>query len=115
MAKRAFKPEFINRVDELLVFRKLNRDDLKKIVRLELNKLIKRMAAQGRTFTCSDAAVDLLTEKGYQPEFGARPIRRAVERWIEDPLSELILSGKLKKNIFADTENGEIIFKSKGR
>ena len=109
-AKRAFKPEFINRVDEILVFRRLEKADLEKIVRLELDKLVRRMANQGRVLKYSDAVAALLTEKGYQPEYGARPIRRAVERTVEDPLAEMILAGKLGDTIFADVKDGEIVF-----
>ena len=109
-AKRAFKPEFINRVDEILVFRRLEKADLEKIVRLELDKLVRRMANQGRALKYSDAVAALLTEKGYQPEYGARPIRRAVERTVEDPLAEMILAGKLADTIFADVKDGEIVF-----
>ena len=109
-AKRAFKPEFINRVDEILIFRSLEKADLEKIVRLELDKLVKRMANQGRTLKYSDALAAFLTEKAYQPEYGARPLRRAVERSVEDPLAEMILSGKLDHTIFADVKDGEIVF-----
>lgn len=109
-AKRAFKPEFINRVDEILIFRRLEKGDLEKIVRLELDKLVRRMANQGRKLQYSDALAAFLTEKGYQPEYGARPLRRAVERSVEDPLAEMILSGKLADTIFADVKNGEIVF-----
>ena len=84
--------------------------DLEKIVRLELDKLVKRMANQGRTLKYSDALAAFLTEKGYQPEYGARPLRRAVERSVEDPLAEMILSGKLDHTIFADVKDGEIVF-----
>ena len=109
-AKRAFKPEFINRVDEILVFRRLEKTDLEKIVRLELDKLVKRMANQGRKLQYSDELAVFLTDKGYQPEYGARPLRRAVERSVEDPLAEMILAGKLAETIFADVKNGEITF-----
>ena len=109
-AKRTFKPEFINRVDEILVFRRLEKEDLEKIVRLELDKLVRRMANQGRKLQYSDELAAFLTEKGFQPEYGARPLRRAVERSVEDPLAEMILSGKLGDSIFADVKNNEIVF-----
>ncbi len=111
-AKRAFKPEFINRVDELVIFRKLERDDLEGIVRLELNKLAKRLKQQNKIFKFNDAVAAYILDKGCQPEYGARPIRRSVERWIEDPLAEAVLNGNFadKKTITASIKNGAVHF-----
>ncbi len=114
-AKRAFKPEFLNRVDEILIFRSLAKEDLQKIVRLELEKLKKRMAKQGRIFRYKEETVDFLTEKSWQPEYGARPVRRSVERYLEDPLSEQVLSGELSGAVTASVKDGKIIFKRTSR
>ena len=110
VAKRSFKPEFLNRVDEILIFRKLEKADLEKIVRLELDKLVKRMAERGRNLNYTDALATFLTEKYHQPEYGARPIRRAMERAVEDPLAEQILAGKLENTATVDVKDGEIVF-----
>ena len=112
-AKRAFKPEFINRVDEIVVFRKLEKEDLKSIVRLELDKVVKRMAEHGRIFVYDDSVVSFLVEKDCQAEYGARPLRRAVERRIEDPLAEGILADRFRsgeKAIRAEISAGQIVF-----
>jgi len=112
-AKRAFKPEFINRVDDIIVFRKLERSDLEKIVRLELDKLASRMAEQGRKLICGDDVVAFIIDHGFQPEYGARPLRRSVERWIEDPLAEELLSGAISGDtsaIRAAVSGDKIVF-----
>lgn len=89
-----FRPEFLNRLDDIIVFRPLERDDLKQVVRLEFGKVVKRMAEQGIALTLSEAGVEHLLKEGFDPKFGARPIRRAIERLVEDPLGEAILRGE---------------------
>jgi ATP-dependent Clp protease ATP-binding subunit ClpC len=89
-----FRPEFLNRLDDIVVFRPLERDDLRNVVRLEFGKVAKRMAEQGVVLTLADAGIDLLLREGFDPKFGARPIRRAIERLVEDPLGEAILRGE---------------------
>jgi ATP-dependent Clp protease ATP-binding subunit ClpC len=97
---RHFRPEFINRLDDVIVFHALTKDDLTTIVEYELNKVFKRLTKQGYRLDVATAAKDFLIEKGYSTEFGARPLRRAIERYIEDPLSENILRGQFKgKNV----------------
>jgi ATP-dependent Clp protease ATP-binding subunit ClpC len=91
--KRAFKPEFLNRVDKVLVFHPLTRDELREIVDIQLARLVPRLTEQGLRFEISDDAKDRILEQGYEPEFGARPLRRAIRDLIEDPLSEKLLSG----------------------
>ena len=92
-ARKAFKPEFINRLDELIVFRKLGPEELRSIVRLELSKLTSRLADQGRTLEIDDDVIDCLISSGANPEHGARPLRRAIGSLIEDPLADEILRG----------------------
>ncbi|MCP4455869.1 MAG: ATP-dependent Clp protease ATP-binding subunit [Planctomycetes bacterium] len=98
--ERHFRPEFINRLDETIVFRPLTRDDLTHIVEYELTKVFKRLVEHGLHLELTDQAKEFLIDKGYNPEFGARPLRRAIEHYIEDPLSELFLGGEFQgKNV----------------
>jgi len=94
--ERHFRPEFLNRVDDVIVFRPLTKEDLSAIVHLELDKVMERLAAQGLTLKVSGEAKDFLIEKGYHPDFGARPLKRAIATYIEDPLSEEVLRGKFR-------------------
>ena len=95
-----FRPEFLNRVDDTIVFRALTREDLQTIVDYELAKVFKRLTEHGLRLELSTAAKEFLLDKGYSTEFGARPLRRAIEHYIEDPLSEAMLRGEFKgKNL----------------
>jgi len=118
--ERYFRPEFINRVDELVVFHKLNHEDLIQIVDLELAKVAQRLSQRGLTLELDEKAKDLLIEWGTDDKFGARPLRRAIENKIEDPLSEAILRGEYegKNHIFVSAgqnEHGEDILTFEGR
>jgi ATP-dependent Clp protease ATP-binding subunit ClpC len=95
-AKRAFKPEFLNRLDDVIVFRQLNREDMGQIVHLEVTKVKGRLKYKDVEIVLTAAATEFLIEKGYDPQFGARPLRRAVERYLQDPLAEEILRGNIK-------------------
>jgi len=98
--ERHFRPEFLNRVDDVIVFKSLNRQDLQTIVDYELVKVFKRLTEHGLKLELTDRGKEFLIDKGYNPEFGARPLRRAIEHYIEDPLSEAVLAGKFKgKNL----------------
>ncbi|MFO7171583.1 MAG: ATP-dependent Clp protease ATP-binding subunit [Bacillota bacterium] len=94
--KRIFRPEFLNRVDELIIFHPLNEEHLKSIVRLEVKKVESRLQEQGIKLTVTDGALAKLVKEGYDPQYGARPLRRAIQRLVEDPLSEEILKGRFK-------------------
>jgi ATP-dependent Clp protease ATP-binding subunit ClpC len=94
--ERHFRPEFLNRLDAQIVFKALTRHDLTTIVEYELNKVFKRLIEHGLHLDVNDAAKEFLIDKGYNPEFGARPLRRAIEHYIEDPLSESLLKGEFK-------------------
>jgi ATP-dependent Clp protease ATP-binding subunit ClpC len=94
--ERYFRPEFINRLDDIIVFRALNRDDLVGIVEYELKKVFKRLEDREMSLDLDQTAKDFLIEKGYNPDFGARPLRRAIEQFVEDPLSESILRDEFK-------------------
>jgi ATP-dependent Clp protease ATP-binding subunit ClpC len=91
--ERYFRPEFLNRVDELIVFNPLTHTDLSKIVHLQLGEVQKRLIEKGVRLELDQPAIDFLIAKGYSDDYGARPLRRAIERHIEDPLSELLLRG----------------------
>lgn len=95
-SKRYFKPEFLNRLDDLVVFHMLEKADLNQIVDLEVSKLVARLKEKEIVMTLSAEARDLLAEKGFDPAYGARPMRRAVERFLEDPLAEALLRGTVK-------------------
>ncbi len=95
-AKKMLKPEFINRFDDLIVFHQLAKEDLHKIVDLEVAKLTERVRQKNIKLVLDDGARDFLIEKGYDPAYGARPLRRAVEKYIEDPLAEELLKGTIK-------------------
>ncbi|MSR75477.1 MAG: ATP-dependent Clp protease ATP-binding subunit [Planctomycetes bacterium] len=101
---RFFRPEFLNRVDDLIYFTTLNREDLKKIVDVQLADLFTRLKSKDIELVLGDNAKEFILEKGYSPEFGARPLRRAIERYIEDPLSEEILRGHVKNGMRLDVE-----------
>jgi ATP-dependent Clp protease ATP-binding subunit ClpC len=94
-AKRLFRPEFLNRLDDIIVFRSLTKPDLVEILDLEVRKVADRLKGRNLILQLEDKAKDFLVEKGYDPVYGARPMRRAVERFLEDPLAEEILKGTL--------------------
>jgi ATP-dependent Clp protease ATP-binding subunit ClpC len=96
-SKKAFKPEFLNRLDELVVFHMLEKADLSRIIDLEISKLAKRLKDKSIVIQLSETSRALLIEKGYDPSYGARPMRRAVEKYLEDPLAEALLRGDIKQ------------------
>ncbi|PYL52150.1 MAG: type VI secretion system ATPase TssH, partial [Verrucomicrobia bacterium] len=110
-----FRPEFLNRVDEIIIFDRLTEEDLKKIVEIQLSRLTKRLAQQNITLKLSDSAETLIAREGYDPVYGARPLKRAIQRYLLDPLSINILEGKFGEGqtILADAKNGAIDFKLK--
>src|SRR5580693_8683938 len=95
-SKRTFKPEFLNRLDDMIVFHTLGRPDLANIVNLEVAKVVGRIGAKAIKVVLSPSAVEVLIDKGYDPTYGARPMRRAVEKFLEDPLAEELLRGNIK-------------------
>ncbi len=115
-SKRYFKPEFLNRLDDLVVFHMLEKKDLNQIVDLEVSKLTKRLREKNISLTLAQEARDLLAEKGFDPAYGARPMRRAVERYLEDPLAESLLRGDVKQgdlvNVIRKEGSEELVFQS---
>ena len=114
-AKRIFKPEFLNRINDLVVFRPLNKDDLLKIVEIEAGKVVKRLVARNIHLEFSPESKTLLLEKGYDEKYGARPLRRAVEHYLEDPLAEALLRGEVKEGepILVIRSGDKLEFKTK--
>ena len=112
--KRVFRPEFLNRVDETIVFHPLNEDEILQIVDLMLSHVRKQLVQQGMTLELTQAAKELLAKEGFDPTYGARPLRRAIQRMIEDPLSEEMLVGKFKVGdtvrLDVDPEDNKIVF-----
>ena len=109
-----FRPEFLNRVDEIIIFDRLSEDDLKKIVEIQLHGLSKRLAAQNMTLDLSDAAKAFIAREGYDPVYGARPLKRAIQNDILNPLSLDLLEGKFHEGetIKVDAKNGSLAFSS---
>ncbi|MEO8350958.1 MAG: AAA family ATPase, partial [Chthoniobacteraceae bacterium] len=107
-----FRPEFLNRVDETIIFDRLSDEDLKHIVEIQLGRLTRRLAAQKIGLTLTDAAKLYLAREGYDPVYGARPLKRAIQRKLLDPLSMEILAGRYREGdqITADAQDGEIVF-----
>ena len=116
-AKKVFRPEFLNRFDDILVFRSLGKEELKNILELELDKVRKRLIERNIQFELDDSARDLLLEKGYDPTYGARPMRRAVEKYLEDPMAEEIIRGDLREGeiITITKVNDQLKFSQKKR
>ena len=111
-SKKIFRPEFLNRLDDLIVFRSLTKPDLIEILGLEISKVVARLKAKKIELELDAKAKDFLVEKGYDPQYGARPMRRSVERFLEDPLAEEILKGVLHEGepILVTTENDKLVF-----
>ena len=110
--KKTFSPEFLNRVDDIVVFHALTPDQIEEIVDLELRAPCEQLAQQGLTLTISDNLRQYLVEEGYDPTMGARPLRRAIRRVIEDPLAEKVLAwgDRVSGEIYADIHDGEVSF-----
>ncbi len=112
-AKKVFKPEFINRLDDIIVFHQLTRPDLMKIVDLEVEKVLQRVKAKEVHVELETSAKEFLIEKGYDPTYGARPMRRAVERYLEDPFAEELLRGNVKAGdtVHVSAVEGKLAFR----
>jgi ATP-dependent Clp protease ATP-binding subunit ClpB len=90
-----FRPEFLNRVDEIILFHRLKREDMGKIVDIQLQRLQKLLADRKITLAVDDAAKDWLGKKGYDSAYGARPLKRVIQKYVQDPLAEMVLEGKI--------------------
>jgi len=115
--KKKFRPEFLNRIDETIVFRPLSKEDLSKIVDIMLDDLNERLGEKGISLSASKKAKEFIVDNGYDPKFGARPLRRTMEDHIEDPLSEEILKGRFGygSKIKLEVERGKMAFRGKAK
>jgi len=115
--KKTFRPEFLNRVDGVIVFKALTREEIKQIVTLELNKIKERLDEHQIELTATEEAKDFMAQEGYSTEFGARHLRRVIQRLVEDPLSEKLLAGEFQAGdvVVADVEDGEIVLRAQER
>ena len=112
MVKPPIRPEFLNRIDEIINFQQLNKEQIADIVRLQMKKVSDMLAEQGFTLNCTDAAIDTIAEAGFDPDFGARPVKRAIQRDVLNALSKSLLSGTVDKGhpINIDSKDGQIVF-----
>ncbi|HEX9410443.1 MAG TPA: NDP-hexose 4-ketoreductase, partial [Actinomycetota bacterium] len=110
--KRSFRPEFLNRIDEVIVFHSLSQENVKAIVDLMMKRVREQLKAKDVEIELTDAAKTLLAEKGYDPALGARPLRRTLQRMVEDPLSEKLLWKEFKagETVIVDVQDGDITF-----
>ncbi len=110
---RHFRPEFLNRIDDIIVFRPLGREELKYIVDIQLKRLNRILKEQNITLTASDSALDLLTKLGYDPAFGARPLKRVIQKYVQNELANSIIDGRIHQgqNVFLDTEGEDFVMK----
>ena len=114
LLKKTIRPEFLNRIDDIIMFTPLNEEEIRQIVSLQLNSVKKMLAQNGVALNFTDIALDFITEKGYDPQFGARPVKRVIQRYVLNELSKALLSGKIDKNhvITIDSNGHELIFKN---
>ncbi len=109
--KKHFRPEFLNRVDEVLVFHRLDEHHMEKIVRIQLERFNELLAEQGLTVEATEAAIELLARHGFDPDFGARPLKRAIQQLVQDPLANLVLAGEIgpDQTIRVDVADGRLV------
>lgn len=114
--KKAFRPEFLNRIDEITVFHSLQKEHIQEIIKLMAATLTKRLGEQGIEFELTESALEKIAEIGYDPEYGARPLRRALQREVEDRLSEAMLGGTITKGskVALDVQDGELVVRNEG-
>jgi ATP-dependent Clp protease ATP-binding subunit ClpB len=112
--RTAFRPEFVNRIDEIVVFEPLGRDEIRQIVDIQLDGLQRRLEDRKLSVTLTDSARDYLANKGYDPAFGARPLKRLIQREIQDPLAMKMLSGDIKDgdSVEIGESDGGLVFRS---
>ena len=111
--KKTFKPEFLNRVDDIIVFKSLTKESLYDIVQLEIAGVVERLKEKDLDIELSKDAIELLVDKGFDQLYGARPLKRTIQRLLEDPLAEDMISGRFKKKhkIKADRKDDILVFK----
>jgi ATP-dependent Clp protease ATP-binding subunit ClpC len=105
--KKAFAPEFLNRIDDIIMFNALTKEDIHKIIDIELANLFKRVENLGFKIKLTNKAKDFVADKGYDPNFGARPLKRAIQKYLEDPLAEEIIKSKLTEGDVVEVDFDE--------
>jgi len=115
LLKKTIRPEFLNRIDEIIMFKPLSKDEIKDIVKLQFRIIQKMLDKKGIKISASDKAIDEISEMGFDPQFGARPIKRVIQRQILNELSKMILAGKVKKDheIIIDEKDNKLVFLNK--
>jgi ATP-dependent Clp protease ATP-binding subunit ClpB len=111
-----FRPEFLNRVDEIIIFKPLSREQIKRIVNIQLERLRKRLGERRITLQLTPAALELIANEGYDPTYGARPLKRVIQRRIQDPLAMAVLDGHFREGdtVVVDAEKGELVLRKAG-
>ncbi|MBQ4163307.1 MAG: ATP-dependent chaperone ClpB [Parabacteroides sp.] len=114
LLKKTIRPEFLNRIDDIIMFTPLNEKEIRQIVSLQLGGVKKMLAQNGIALDFTDAALDFITDKGYDPQFGARPVKRVIQRYVLNELSKALLAGKIDRNhtISIDSNGNELLFKN---
>ena len=114
LLKQSVRPEFLNRIDDIIMFTPLSKENIQEIVGLQLNSVKKMIAKQNITLDATDEAIAYLAEKGYQPEFGARPVKRVIQKEVLNQLSKEILSGKITTDsiILLDAFDDKLVFRN---
>lgn len=112
MLKKTIRPEFLNRIDETIMFTPLNKEEIVQIVKLQVSSITERLAENGITLSITDKAIELLAEAGFDPQFGARPIKRAIQRCLLNELSKQMITGNINKEnpVKIDTNGKDFIF-----
>jgi len=115
LLKQSFRPEFLNRIDETVIFNRLEKTEINKIVDIQLTRLSQRLSERKITLTVTEAAKSLLAERGYDPMFGARPLKRTIQSDLENPLAKQVIAGTIRdgETVTADVSGGEITFKKR--
>lgn len=116
LLKQTVRPEFLNRIDDIIMFTPLSKQNIFEIVGLQLKGLTKMLASQGITFDATDEATTYLAEKGYNPEYGARPVKRVIQKEVLNELSKELLSGRITTDsiILLDSFNDKLVFRNQG-
>ena len=112
MLKKTIRPEFLNRIDDIIMFTPLNQEEIRQIVSLQLLSVEKTLAQNGIAITFTDAALSYISEQGYDPQFGARPVKRVIQRYVLNELSKELLAGKINKDhsITIDSDGAGLLF-----
>ena len=116
LLRQTIRPEFLNRIDEIIMFQPLMKSEIKGIIKIQLNGLVKLVAENGIELLFSDYALDYLAENGYDPQFGARPLKRLIQKSIINQLSKRILAGDIDKTkpVMVDVFDGTVVFRNEG-